>query len=141
MAGIRFGAFLGATVGRCGLAEAKIYYEPRDWNLAALPPRVRDVVGIARATIPGLSPLLYSVAWSRGDVAGPVYRVCREDLRLLDSMDCLRSAGLQHRAPDLLITARALAGGTLVLPAFTAVLSLRGAADGLEGEVEPVAST
>jgi hypothetical protein len=139
--GIRFGAFLGASIGPRWLDEAKVYYEITRWNMEAMRPRVRAAVGIARASIPGLSPLLCSITWTRDRVAERVYMVCREDLRLLDLTECLQAADLGHRAPDLMITARALGGGTLVLPAGTTVLSFRETADGLEVKLELVACT
>jgi hypothetical protein len=137
---LRFGAFLGASIGPCGLDEAKVYYEATQWNMEAMRPRVRDAARIARDSIPGLSPLLCSVTWTCDRVAERVYMVCRDDLRLLDLTECLQAADLGHRAPDLMITACALGGGTLVLPPGTTVFSLREAPDGLEVKLELVAS-
>jgi hypothetical protein len=134
------GAFLGASVGPHGLDEAKLYYQTPEWNVEAMGSRLRDLVGIARASIRGLSPLLCSISWTRNRVAERLYMVGREELRLLDLTECLEAAGLGHRAPDLMITALALAGGRFALPAGTAIFSLREAPDGLEVKLELVAS-
>ncbi len=135
---LRFGAFFGASVGPGGLDEVKVYYEAGGWNFEAMPARVREAALVARASVPGLSPLLCSVSWARGHVAQRVYWVCRDDLRLLDLAPFLTEAGLGHRVPDLIVTARALSGGTFVLPAGTTVLALREIPDGLEVKLEIV---
>jgi hypothetical protein len=136
---LRFGAFLGACIGAGGLREAKLYHEAGRWRPEAMRPRLRDAVGLACAAIGGLSPLLYSVSWTRGRVAERAYMVCRDDLRLLDLSGCLEELGLGHRAPDLILTACTLAGGRFVLPAGTTVLSLRELPEGLGVKLELVA--
>ncbi len=120
-----FGAFIGAVFDAAGLREAKIYYE-LDRNCAeALPERLMMMAREAHRAVPGLRPLLLSMACTRAGAGARLYFMCDRGLRLLDLQPLLERSGLAHRLPDLISNVLDLTGGELQLPPDSAVLSLK----------------
>jgi hypothetical protein len=132
----RFGAFLGATCGREGLAEAKIYWELAGELPQACSARLEEVAALVAACLPGVTPHFASLAYSRTRCVPRLYFLCREETRLIDLRPVLAAVGLEHRLPELVTLAGGFVGRALMLPAGAGVLSFREAESGIDCKLE-----
>jgi len=131
-----FGAFFGAAFDASGLVETTIYLDlPRSDSWSPPDPSAH-LLEIARASLPGVVPLMHAISAGKGGLSERFSLVCLDGLRLLDLASLLETLSLSDRLPALLDSALALSGGRFTLPPGTAVFGLRETPGGFELKLE-----
>lgn len=136
---VRFGAFLGMTIGAQGLGQIKLYTE---WQ-RGFPPDVPAALGhaaaAAMASIPGLVPLFASLACDGRSSSHRLYLLGTADVAMTSLGPAMAAAGLEDRLPDAIRRMAPFLGATAVAPRGATVLSFREGAAGVECKVELLA--
>jgi hypothetical protein len=131
-----YGGWLGSAYDHDGLAATKIYYELTPGQVGALPVKLRRVVQLARALIPGMTPVFMTLACRSEEGAQRVTFEHRGPLRLRDLEPLMHALELRHALPGLMQIVGVALGGRFVLPAGSTLIGVGAGRRGLELKLE-----
>jgi len=123
--GASWGAAFGNAFDRSGLTESYMHCEWGPTLMDALPAPLHRIARLALQSMPGLRPAIVSVRCGRYAGAQQLSFDCERPLALAALQPLMDQLGLGHRHAGLMSAIAFVLGARFVLPADSAMLTLR----------------
>jgi hypothetical protein len=127
-----WGAAFGSAFDRAGLAESYVHCEWGPAMMDALPAPLHRIASLALQSMPALRPVILSVRCGRSAGAQQLSFESERPLALAALQPLMDQLGLGHRHAGLMSAVAFILGARFVLPAESAMLTLRPLRQGVE---------
>jgi len=127
-----WGAAFGSAFDRAGLAESYVHCEWGPAMMDALPAPLHRIASLALQSMPTLRPVILSVRCGRSAGAQQLSFESERPLALATLQPLMDQLGLGHRHAGLMSAVAFILGARFVLPAESAMLTLRPLRQGVE---------
>jgi hypothetical protein len=133
---LAYGAWFGTAYDKDGLCASEVSYELHPGQAEVLPGLLKNLVHIARETLPSLIPVFTSIQCGRSTGSQRAVFLHRGPLKLNSLGPLLERLGLAHQLPGLMQVVGLALGGRFDLPERSVLLGLRETEEGPEVQLE-----